>query len=263
MIRLCLSLLLLIGFAPAAQIYVNGPISNSTGTGAGGADESVLLTTTLGMGTIGFGHQISMGNRVADDFTIPVGETWTISSIEFFAYQTNSTTTSTITAGTLRIWDGVPGDPGSNIIFGDAVTNVLLATAFSGIYRVTETTSGNTERPIMQNTFSANTVLSAGTYWLDWSTGGSLASGPWAPPIALPATAVTGNGRQFIWDANAGTGTWGDALDGGTNTPAQGFPFRINGSVSSTATPEPFTMTLAAAGLAATAWFRRRTQGVR
>lgn len=56
---LLFSLVMMLSFGINAQqvIYDNGPIFNSIGTGSGGANKSVLLTTTFGMGTIGFSHQ--------------------------------------------------------------------------------------------------------------------------------------------------------------------------------------------------------------
>lgn len=205
-------------------LFDNGPFYNRTGTGAGGANESVLYTTTFAMGTIGFGHQIPFYNRVADDFV--VDGNWQIDSIVFFAYQTGSTTTSTITAVNFRIWDNEPDVMGSNVVFGDTLTNRLTSTSFSNAYRITETTTGNSTRPIMKNVCATGfpITLTPGTYWLDWATGGTLGSGPWAPARTPLNIAVTGNGKQRI------NLTWNNALDGGTNTPAQGFPFIIYGS---------------------------------
>ncbi|ASS50740.1 MAG: hypothetical protein A3D31_14375 [Candidatus Fluviicola riflensis] len=212
-------------FTIQAQIYDNGPVFNSVGTGAGGMNESVLYTTTFGMGTIGFGHQQATFNRVADDFTVDCS--WTIDSIYFYGYQTGSTTTSTFTGYTLRIWDGVPDAVGSNVVWGDTTTNRLLRTIFSGTYRVTETTTGNSTRPIMQNTIDVGGfTLPAGTYWFDWATTGSLASGPWQPAVVPPGQAITGNGRQRIGSI------WNNMLDGGTGTPAQGAPFKVFGTAT-------------------------------
>jgi hypothetical protein len=200
-------------------IFYNGPLVNSPGTGGGGADESVLQSVSLSMNTIGFGHQVSANNRIADDFTITAAAT--IDSVVFFAYQTNSPTTSTITAVNLRIWDGPPDNPASTVIFGDTTTNRLLNTTWSGIYRVTETSGGNTARPLMKNTVLVGTVLSPGTYWLDWQSDGSLASGPWAPPITINGQTTTGNALQY-------TGAWAQLLDTGISTP-QGLPFWLYG----------------------------------
>ena len=211
--------------AKAQVLYDNGPVFNSAGTGAGGANESVLYTTTFGMGTIGFGNQQIAYNRVADDFVVS-DCAWRIDSVVFFGYQTNSTTTSTFTSVNFRIWDSIPDAAGSNVVFGDTVTNRLIRTSWSGVYRITETTTGNAQRPIMRNVCSANgVILRGGTFWLDWSSAGSLASGPWAPPRVPVMVAITGNGRQRTGNV------WNNLVDGGTNTPAQGLPFIIYGTV--------------------------------
>lgn len=212
-----------VSFGGSANVlYDNGSLVNSPGTGSGGADESVLQSVGLGLNTIGFGHQVLNDNWVADDFTVPATG-WSINTIDFFAYQTGSTTTSTITGVNVTIWDGPP--PSANVV---ATSSNMTSTGWTGIYRVTETTSGTTNRPIMVNTVDFGTLnLAPGTYWISWQTDGSLASGPWAPPISINGTAVTGNGLQST-DAGA---TFPPALDSGTGTPQQGFPFIIYGAL--------------------------------
>ena len=204
---------------PTHVIYDNGPYINSPGTGPGGTDESLLQSTSLGMNTLGFGGHLSAGNRLADDFTL--SSSARIRKIKFYAYQTGSTTTSTMTAVNLRIWNGPPNNPGSSIVFGDTTTNRMTATNWANAYRVSETTR-NTRRPVMVNTVSLDVTLGPGTYWLDWQTDGSLASGPWAPPITRNGQTTTGNALQFT----SSSGSWNPALDSGTST-QQGFPFII------------------------------------
>jgi hypothetical protein len=207
-------------------LYDNGPLINNPGGGVGGADESVLQNTSLGMTTLGFGHQFLSNNRMADDFVVDSPFGWTIDSLVFYAYQTFSGTTSTMTGVYYQIWDGPPNDPGSTVIFGDLTTNRMVATSWTNIYRVSELTSGgNTDRPVMKNTASAGVTLDAGTYWIDWFTNGSLGSGPWAPPITINGQTTTGNGLQFL----GSTGIWGAANDGGTLT-QQGLPFLVYGT---------------------------------
>jgi hypothetical protein len=208
-----------------AVLFDNGPLVNGFGTGVGGADESILQSVSLGMTTLGFGHQVLNDNRVADDFTVPAGDTWDITQITFFAYQTNSSTTSTMTAVNFEIWDGIPG--ASTLVFGDMATNRLMSTSWSGIYRVSETSTGtSTARPIMANVCSpmAPLQLTSGTYYIAWRTDGTLSSGPWAPPVTIDGMSTTGNGLQSLAGA-----AYNPALDGGTST-QQGFPFIIEGS---------------------------------
>jgi hypothetical protein len=71
----------------------------------------------------------------------------------------------------------------------------------------------------MANTMTAGITLTAGTYWVDYAFSGSLASGPFAPPITVLGQTSTGNGMQF-------TGaSWVAVTDVGP----QGFPFKLIG----------------------------------
>jgi hypothetical protein len=203
-----------------AVLFDNGPLVTHPGGGFNGADASALQTA-IGMGTYGFGHQVLNDNRIADDFTIPAGETWDITDITFFAYQTGSTTTSTITAVHFEIWDGIPG--ASTLLFGDMATNRLVTTTWSGIYRVLDTGLTASNRPIMANTCSpmGSLQLGEGTYWIAWQTDGSLSSGPWAPPVTILGQTTTGNGMQSLAGA-----AYAPVIDVG----GQGFPFIIEGT---------------------------------
>ncbi len=204
-----------------AILYDNGPLVNSPGTGPGGADESILQSTTLGMNTLGAGSQFALGNHMADDFVVDAN--WTVDDFTIYTYQTGSTTTSTITGGYLQIYNGNPST-GGTVIWGDMVTNRMTSTSWSNIYRLSEGTPGTT-RPIMKVVCSTpGLTLTSGTYWVEFTFDGSLASGPWAPPITITGQATTGNGLQNI------AGVWGDFLDSGTSTP-QGLPFLISGTV--------------------------------
>jgi len=223
----------------AAVIYDNGPLVNSPGTGIGGEDESVLQVTSLGMNTLGVGHQLSAGFRIADDFTVAGGD-WDIESIDFYAYQTNETA-STITAVNLQIWDGVPGAVGSTVIFGDGSTNRMNSTGNSGILRVEEATSGTTNnRQIAVSNVTVGITLSPGTYWLDWQSDGSGVSGPWAPPITINGQTTTGNALQ-----SSDNGVTYVALEDGGTLTQQGLPFVVYGTLP----PPPVVPTLSLYGL--------------
>ncbi|HOC42238.1 MAG TPA: hypothetical protein PKJ99_04385 [Thermoanaerobaculales bacterium] len=214
--------------SPDAVIYDNGPLVTHPGGGAGGADASALQTA-LGMNTYGAGAQFSAGNRVADDFTVTDSGGWAIETITFFTYQTGSGTTSTITGLNLRIWDGPP-NAGGSVVWGDTSTNIMASTTWSMDYRVLDTALTNADRPIMAVVGTVNTVLPAGTYWLDWQFDGTLSSGPWQPPISILGQTTTGNAMQYT-----STG-WANLTDTGTLTP-QGLPFVIEGSASECSAP--------------------------
>ncbi len=202
-----------------ALLYDNGPFVSAPGGGpVAGSDGSVLVAP---MSTLGFGHATTTAFRVADGVQVPVNEIWQVDSVVFYAYQTGSTTTSTITAVNYRVWSGNPGT--GTVVFGDTATNKLTTTYFTNCYRYSSTAIGTT-RPIMANRVSAGFSLNEGTYWFDWATAGSLASGPWAPPITISGQQTTGD--AFQRDPNL---VWNPANDGGSLT-RQGFPFKIYGT---------------------------------
>jgi hypothetical protein len=203
-----------------AILYDNGPLVTHPLGGAGGHDASAVQTA-LGMTLYGFGHQYSLGYRMADDFTIPAGGSWDIQQITFFAYQTGSGTTSSITGVYFEILNGSPAGGGS-VVFGDQTTNRMTSTSWSGIYRTLDTDVRTaTTRCIMANVCAAAVTLSPGTYWIAWNTNGTLTSGPWAPPVTVLGSTGSGNGLQYL-----GTTGWGAALDGSWQ---QDLPFVIEG----------------------------------
>lgn len=210
--------------SPGPLHYDNGPLVNGPGEGDGGNNVS-YLQTSLGMNNIGFTVN-GAPFYLADDFTVPAGQTWTVNQLTFFAYQTNSTTTSTFTAGRFQIVDGLPSGSPTVVCGNIAINAPLLANSWSNIYRTIETTKTSTARPVMQLLLDAGTcVLPAGTYWLEWKLEGSLASGPFAPPITINGDTTTGNALQ--WNGF----TWDMVKDSATLAP-QGFPFLLDGIIS-------------------------------
>ncbi len=206
-------------------LYDNGPIITSTATGLNGADESILENNTLSMTSLGTAHSPGLNLRVADDFSI-TGTSWQINSIDFYAYQTGESA-STIIAYNIRIWDGNPNDVNSSVVFGDTSTNRLSSTAYSGIVRVDENTTGlDDTRQIAISNVAVGIELPPGTYWLDWQSDGSGNEGPFVPHITIPGQTTTGNA---LLSTDNGL-TYGNLQDNGTLT-NQGLPFVINGAM--------------------------------
>ena len=74
---------------------------------------------------------------------------WFIQTITFFAYQTGSTTTSTMTGVNLQIWDGPPDNPGSAVVWGDTTTNVM--TAHRVVQHLSSAQTPPREQPIVRS----------------------------------------------------------------------------------------------------------------
>lgn len=208
---------------PKDVLWDNGPFVTSIGTGVGGADESIVDATET---TNGFGCQWISDIRLSDDFVIPAGETWEITSITLFGYQTGFGPPSTLTGAYIEIFD-LPPEYGTSV-YGDLFTNVMTTTEWMNCYRVQFSASGtNSDRPVMVNVceFSSPIVLTEGDYWLCWQIDGTEASGPWNPPITIDGTLVTGDGVQFY------TGGWSYIVDS-TSGNAKGLPFILEGTVA-------------------------------
>ncbi|MCC7510700.1 MAG: hypothetical protein IT464_15155 [Planctomycetes bacterium] len=236
----------------AQQIYSNGPLSTGATTQGGTAAPTGYTWSELAddnasiNGTIGYGFSLANGIALADDFVVPTGETWTITSFSYYTYSTGAApTTSPVMATSLQISDAAPSTGTGTVLFGDLTTDRLSTTTppVDGlIYRCinTDTVLSPGATPMTNRLcwlatvdVSPALVLTAGTYWVAFNgtltTG--LASGPWAPPHTVtdqlgPAGA---NAEQLLG------GTWGPLVDGAT---PQEIPFRLNGSILLPGNPE-------------------------
>jgi hypothetical protein len=216
--------------APAAVLYTNGTLTSAaTGGGPAGTDPVSVLTapdTSFGLTCNNTAGLNPNAFRLADDFVVPAGG-WTVQKVTVFGYQTlaapGGSTTSSMTGGFLRIWNGPPNNPASTVVFGDGTTNRQTATSWSGVWRVTSTALTNVQRPIMAVEMgNLNIALPAGTYWLEYGITGSTASGPFCPPNTT--VSASNNALQF----NVVTPAWTAAADGGSLRPLD-VPFVIEG----------------------------------
>lgn len=236
----------------AQQIYTNGALSTGA-TSLSGATAPAGYTwselqhntgnttqTNVSLGTSGWYNAAGTTSfSLADDFTVPVGQVWDITSMEFFMYLTNSTA---LPADELRvqILSGVPGAVGTTLIAGSATANVLDV-ANSGeamMYRIadsqvpTVTANPLTNRRIWRLRGTLTASLQAGTYWVVYQF--RTASNALSPHVTVPGSrAVPGANAKSKISAAA---SWVDIADVGN--PATGvpvpvaLPFNINGTAS-------------------------------
>jgi PEP-CTERM motif len=228
------------GASQAASIYSNGPVAPSPGGVS-------LLTAPYS--TFGYGDQTTAGNSVADDFVVPAGATWNITSIDLFGYQTGAVGFTFQQA----TWSVLSGNPNTGAVIASGVTNVTNG-GIAG-YRALSTTPTDTSRAIYTvQTDVPDFSVGAGTYWLRWSLTGTAASGPWQPPTSNNAV---GNAVQLT---SASGGLYVPLQDAGALL-APTLPFTLNGTVA--AIPEPGTWALMLAGAAGVfAVSRRRRSAV-
>jgi hypothetical protein len=177
-------------------LFTNVDIVTHPGQGPGGADYSWPWDDN----SFGSSCAISGPFGIAVNFDI-FDISWTVDSIRVYAYQTGSTTTSTLNDVRLQIWNGVPGAPGSTVIWGDLTTNRMTSTRFTGVYRGIDFT--NTQRPIMIAVCNTPglTLTQGFNYHVEFRAGGTLTSGPWTPPI------IAGNDLQFSTGAYTNAGS--------------------------------------------------------
>jgi hypothetical protein len=221
---------------PTAILLDQGPLFTQAGT-----PNLSILNTTAAVNYCVLGYSAAGTNRLADDFTVPAGQTWTINSVTVFGYQTGATAVS-INSGTLRILSTSPGvNAAPTVVFGDTTTNRVTPAnvTLAGTNRVTSTTLTATDRLIQAIPLAVTPglVLQPGTYWIDFGAAGTVASGPFFPPLSPAVTAPAANGNAFngaagaIYPAavqNLGNPTCapGATLPG----PAHGIPFIIDGT---------------------------------
>lgn len=208
-------------------LYSNGSLATAA---TGGGPAGVAPISRLANPDTSFGATCNTsGFRVADRFTVPIGEVWRIAEASVFAYQTQPApggdTTSTLTGARLRVWNGAPDDAASNVLFGNLTTNRQTATSFSGVWRVGAGMPMNLQRPIFRSRMGGlGLTLGAGEYWLEYSLLGSSVSGPFCPP----SSTVSVDNRSLSFDV-AGN-QWLPIVDGGSQRPLQ-LPFELEGSI--------------------------------
>lgn len=208
-----------------AQTYSNGPLSTGTTSSDGTTAPTGYTWSELQAGNTNFGFGATNGNSLADDFTVPAGEKWTISSVDVFGFQDG--TEQPFATCQIRIFGGGEPGAGGSVIFGDLTTNVKTSATDALTYRINN--FPNTDRKIWKLTSTISKELSSGTYWLNFAAkaiDGSYAFFP-AVTVVGQASPANANGKQYLGSSS----TWKNLVDNGSGT-AQAVPFILTYSVS-------------------------------
>ncbi len=240
-----------------AQLYSNGNLA-SLQTGAttqsgilapGGGEWSEVGDDSVRYRDNVAGSNMIIGSfRVADNFTVPAGQTWNVTSFTFWTYQTGAVAPS-INNVTVAIHNQNPQN-GVPPAFGDQITNRFGTVAFTSpaTYRtfnskVVGSCAGSTPgttRQLQQVTANLAVTLAPGNYWLDWAMNGTTLSGPWSPslnvkPLGSGTVFAGANALQQNITWNPALGARTDGLGGCVITAADNpfeYPFVINGTLA-------------------------------
>lgn len=216
-----------------AQTYDNGPLTTGATTKSGvtapaGYTWSEVQNNTgntaesnNNSGYSGTWNSSSAYFFLADDFTIPAGATWQISSIDFFAYQTvYAGTTNPFTTVRVNIFTSDPSVAGAVSVFGDDTTNRYASGTDAGMYRIfnslypTTASPPGTTRKIWKVKANTSVNLNPGTYWIKYQLQNTVAANAgFVPSVTIPGTRglSTFNAKQY----NASTGAWIALIDSG------------------------------------------------
>jgi len=226
-------------------LYDNGPLSTGNLTDSGvaapaGDAWSELQVDDANPGVanalagVGSATTATDALRVADDFTVPDGQSWTLERIEFAAYESGYMgATAPFDRVTLQIWNGPPGSPQSQRLCGDDATNVYLGGKALNLLRVSNTAvpppgiPPGSSRRIWSMSASVPPACAGvdyfqpGTYWLDWNSRTPALGAHFTPPLAIA-------GRRNRPGDNARqrneSGNWIAVIDTGIPTTSPGLP---------------------------------------
>jgi hypothetical protein len=218
-----------------AQLYNNGPYithPNAAHTTLGTANVSQLQNQAppTGLGDTTLGFTISPAFRLADDFSVPFNEIWTITGVHVFGYSTNFATPPS--GANLRIWSGDPG-AGGTIVYDGSAASTLVSANFDALRIAQSTNAGppftDTARRVFDTLIGVpNVALPEGQYWVDWQINPTAgAASVFGPPVTILGqgnTSANGPARQFNGTA------WGVPLtDAGSGNPKD-LPFIVEGT---------------------------------
>ena len=114
----------------AQSVLHDGGAIVTSGGGPGGANLSAVQTR-LGLSLTGHAVTIGNGMSAAEDVVVPAGG-WRVTRFEFEAFQPGADPgVVPFDRVHVRVWNGVPGQAGSNIVFGDLATDRLAGVAFA------------------------------------------------------------------------------------------------------------------------------------
>lgn len=255
----CFSFVLLLFNDSSAQLYSNGSLATGTVatdgfTAPAGYSWSELQNNTGNNlqvnGTSGLpGYYYADGSlnyALADDFIVPEGQVWSVTSFDFFCYEpVYSGSVPPINQLRIRLYSSNPSLAGSAPIAGDFSTNVYDATNSENafIYRIFNATIPSPQQPnfsrkVFKVRGNLSATLPAGHYWVEFQVHATDNTEIFFPPVTvIGSRSVAGANSKINVIASFFPS---DVLGWGTNTDigipnsapdvALALPFIVNGT---------------------------------
>ena len=262
-----LKCLLLLAFSPMANaqiIYSNGDLSTGTTANNGtiapagytwSECQSNTGSTTESNSNSGFScaynNAGTISLQLADNFTVPIGEQWSVTGFDVFAYQTGFTGTGLAhNQLKMQLFASDPSVTGATLIIGDMTTNILNVanSADALMYRIFNTTvpaptATTTTRKIFRLRGDLAVTLTAGTYWLVYQAHATNDAATFVPPTTIVGSrgAAGSDSKQNIVASTAAGAIlgWLSLADAGNPAAApdvpQDMPFNVNGTITTLA----------------------------
>ncbi len=248
--------ILMIASFISAQTYNNGGLSTGSTSKSGTAapagytwseaqnNTGNTTESNTNAGYAGTSSSATASYFLADDFTIPAGQSWNITAIDFFAYQTGYTgTTSPFNTVRVNIFSSDPSVSGAVSVFGNDTTNRFASSVDANMYRIFNSqvpspgSAVGTTRKIWKVTASTPVSLTAGTYWIKYQLQNvTLANAGFLPPVTIAGTRGLPGWNSKQQDAVAGS--WVSLIDDGNPSSAPDYPMDM-----------PFIITFTTSGL--------------
>ncbi|MEM0575461.1 hypothetical protein [Flavobacterium polysaccharolyticum] len=206
--------------------YSNGSLITGTTSTSGAVAQAGYSWSELPSGATNIGFNATGDSKLADDFTVPTGEKWTINKFIFYAYQTGYTGTSNpINEIKYSLYDTNPSIAGATPIYGDFTINKYVSGEEAKIYRIVKNSSETTRKVFKITTSATDLVLMPGTYWIAWKSKNNDNF------IYFPNNETNNATLNAKFNAIQQIGsTWSVLNNGGTEQTKIDFPFEIVGT---------------------------------
>jgi hypothetical protein len=249
------SFLLLFEHEAKAQLYNNEPLSAGSVASSGfmapsgymwselqnNTGNSAQANSTAGLPAYYYADG-SSSYTLADDFTIPPGQTWQISSFDFFCYQpVYAGAVPPVNEMRIRLYSSDPSVNGALPIAGDLVANVYDAANSENafMYRIFNAVVPTPQQPnfirkIFRIRGNLDVTLLSGQYWVEFQAHATDNTEVFFPPVTIVGSrSLPGANSKVNVIASADALGWANNIDSGIPNSAPdvalALPFLING----------------------------------